>query len=85
MYFTSGVRWIDCAWLKYTVSPYYTNTVGNAKVGYDTSVNQWYVNITGVQDSIFSATYLWYARVRLYGNANYFYYTSKVYNFNGNL
>jgi hypothetical protein len=63
------------------------NNVGNAKVGYDASVSQWYVNITGVMDSAFSVTDLWYVRVRLYanGNGNYLYYTSKVYNFNGGL
>lgn len=87
LYFTSGVRWLDTAWFRYSVSPYYTNAVGNAKVGYDTASSRWYVNITGVQDSVFSATYLWYVRVRLYasGNGNYIYYTSDIYNFNGNL
>ena len=87
MYFTSGVRRVEAAWFRYAVSPSYLNAVGHAKVGYDTTVNQWYVNITGVMDSVWSSTYLWYARVRLYadGNGNYFYYTSYVYNFNGNV
>lgn len=87
LYFTSGVRAIDNAWFRYAVSPFFTNSVGNPKVGFDSSNSQWFVNITGVQDSIFSATYLWYVRVRLYasGNNNYIYYTSSIYNFNGNL
>lgn len=81
------MRAIDTAWFRYSVSPYYTNPVGHAKVGYDTSSSQWYVNITGIQDSVTSATYLWYVRVRLFasGNGNYIYYTSYVYNFDGNL
>jgi hypothetical protein len=87
LYFTSGVKWLDCAWFRYPPSPYFTNQVGNAKVGYDASANQWYVNITGVQDSYVSTSYDWSVRVRLYasGNGNYIYYTSYVYNFNGNL
>ena len=87
IYFTSGVRWIDTAWMEYAVSPSYVNKVGNAKVGYDSSNSQWYVNVTGIMDSITSASYHWYVRVRLYanGNGNYFYYTTSVYNFNGML
>lgn len=87
LYFTSGVRLLETAWFRYATSPYYTNAVGNAKVGFDTSNSQWYVNITGVQDSITNAAYHWYVRVRLYasGNGNYIYYTSYVYNFDGNL
>lgn len=86
-YFTSGVRYVDAAWLRYQVSPSYTNTVGNVKVGYDTTAGKWYLNITGVMDSVWSATYLWYVRARIYasGNGGYFYYTSYVYNFNGGL
>lgn len=87
IYFTSGVRWIDAAWIRYAISPSYVNKVGNAKVGYDSSNSQWYVNVTGIMDSLTSATYNWYVRVRLYanGNGNYFYYTTSIYNFNGML
>jgi hypothetical protein len=87
LHFTSGVRYVEDAWFRYAVSPFYTNALGYAKVGFDTTANQWYVNITGVMDSVWSSTFLWYVRVRLYanGNANNFHYTSSVFNFNGNL
>jgi hypothetical protein len=87
IYFTSGVRWIDTAWMRYSTWPNYVNKVGNAKVGYDSSNSQWYVNVTGIMDSYTDASYHWFFRVRLYanGNGNYFYYTSSVYNFNGML
>ena len=87
IYFTSGVRWIDAAWMRYAVSPSYVNKVGNPKVGYDSSVSQWYVNITGITDSIVHSSYHWYFRVRLYanGNVNYIYYTASTYNYNGML
>lgn len=86
IYFTSGVRLVEDAWFRYYPSPYFTNPNGKPVVGYDTVAGQWFVNITGFQDSYFSSTYNWYVRVRLYanGNSNYFYYTSTVYNFNGN-
>lgn len=87
IYFTSGVRWIDAAWIRYAVSPFYVNKVGNPKVGYNSSNSQWYVNVTGITDSLVSSTYNWYVRVRLYanGNGNYIYYTTSIYNFNGML
>lgn len=83
LYFTSGISSIDAAWLRYGTSPSYFNAVGCTKIGYNSVNSQWYVNITGVSDSIFSTSYAWYVRVRLYANANNFYYTSYVYNFNG--
>ena len=62
------------------------NRVGNVKVGLDTSNNDWYFNITGVQDSHFNSGQHWYTRVRLYpNNNNRVYYTSYVYNYNGQL
>lgn len=86
-YFTNGIRYIDYAYSWYQVSPSYINKVGDVKVGYDTSASMWYMNITGVMDSIWSSTYLWYVRARLYasGNGGYFNYTTYIYNFNGGL
>jgi hypothetical protein len=86
-YFTNGIRYVDNAWLWYQVSPSYTNALGHVKVGYDTAAAKWYMNITGVMDSVWSSTYLWYVRARLYasGSGGYFNYTSSVYNFNGGL
>ena len=55
-------------------------------VGYDSGISQWYIKITGVQDSHFSASNNWYLRVRLYANNNNrVYYTSYIYNYNGQL
>jgi len=76
---------IDEAWFRYDISPYYINKVGYIKTGYDTTANRWYINITGVMDSIHQQSQHWYARVRLYANDNSISYTSYVYNFNGNL
>lgn len=82
--FTNGVRWIDAAWFRYYSSV--INKVGSAAVGFNSNNNRWYVNITGVQDSHFSASNHWYLRVRLYANNNNrIYYTSHVYNYNGQL
>ena len=62
------------------------NKVGNVKIGFDTSNNQWYYNVTGIQDSHFSASNHWYVRLRFYANNNnHIYYTSSVYNYNGQL
>jgi hypothetical protein len=60
------------------------NPAGLATVGYNTASSQWYVNITGVQDSSFSASNNWYLKVRLYANNNnYVSYNSQVFNYNG--
>ena len=83
VYFTSGVRWVESAWMRYYSSV--INRVGCVKVGVAAN-GQWYFNITGVQDSHFSASNHWYTRVRLYANNNNrVYYTSYVYNYNGQL
>ena len=79
MYFTSGVKSLDSAWMRYYSSV--INKVGSVKIGVDPSNNQWYYNVTGVQDSHFSASNHWYVRVRLFANNNNrIYYTSYVYN-----
>lgn len=79
--FTSGVRWVEAAWLRY--DPTVINPTGNTQIGIDSS-NQWYVKISGVQDSHFSASYHWYLRVRLYtNNNNRVYYNAQVFNYNG--
>ena len=84
MYFTSGVKSLDSAWMRYYSSV--INKVGSVKIGVDPSNNQWYYNVTGVQDSHFSASNHWYVRVRLFANNNNrIYYTSYVYNYNGQL
>ena len=78
------MRWVESAWFRYYSSV--INKVGSARVGFDTSNSQWYANITGVQDSHFSASNHWYMRVRLQANNNNrVYYTSYVYNYNGQL
>lgn len=80
--FTGGVRWIDTAWFRY--APGVINPSGSPKVGYSTTSSQWYINITGVQDSSLSSSYNWYLRVRLFANNNnYVSYSSYVYNYNG--
>ena len=82
--FTAGIRWIDDAWFYY--APSVINPVGSAKVGYNTATSQWYINITGVQDSAFSASNNWYLKVKLYcTNSNSVTYSSSLYNYNGQL
>ena len=55
-------------------------------VGYNTNNNRWFVNITGIMDSSFVSSQHWYVRVRmLANNNNRVYYTSGVYNYNGEL
>ena len=85
MYFTNGVRLIEDAWFRYSISPFYINKAGSIKSGYDTSVNRWHINITGIMDSIQQESQHWFVRVRLYANDNSISYTSSIYNFNGNL
>lgn len=76
------MRWIDTAWLRY--QPGVVNLAGSPKIGFNTGNSRWFVNITGVQDSSFSASYDWYLRVRLYpNNNNLITYTSILYNYNG--
>lgn len=82
LYFTGGVRWIDSAWFRYHSGS--INALGSAQIGFDSGNSQWFINITGVQDSVFQASYNWYLRVRLYAtNANYVSYSSYLYNYNG--
>ena len=82
VYFTSGIKSLEHAWMRYYSSV--INKAGSVKIGYDTSRSQWYYNITGVKDSHFSASNHWYIRVRFYANNNNrVYYTSYVYNYNG--
>lgn len=82
LYFTAGVRWVEAAWFRY--GPGVINTVGSAEVGYNSTNSLWYVNITGLQDSSFSASNNWYLRVRFYATtSNYVTYSSYLYNYNG--
>jgi len=83
VYFTGGVRLVEEASLRYPPSPNYINKVGYVKHGYDTSVNRWYLNISGIMNSITTANEKWYARVRLYADSTNISYTSQIFNFNG--
>jgi hypothetical protein len=73
--------------MRYTGAPAIINNVGNPIVGYDSSVNQWYVNITGIKDSAVLSSKHWYCRIMLYanGDGDYIYYTASTYNYNGML
>jgi hypothetical protein len=83
IFFTSGIKSIEQAYFRYSISPNYFNTLASPKFGL--SGGQWFINITGVSDSIISSTYLWYVRVRLYASSTSFGYTASTYNFNGQL
>ena len=80
--FTGGIRWLEDAWFYY--APSVINPTGSTKIGYNALTSNWYVNITGVQDSSFSSSHNWYLKVRLYAsNNNYVTYSSYLYNYNG--
>ena len=82
--FTSGIRWLEEAWFYY--APGVINPAGKAVIGFNSGSSQWYVNITGVQDSSFSSSNNWCLKIRLYANNdNAVSYSSSLYNYNGQL
>jgi hypothetical protein len=47
--------------------------------------NQYYLNVSGMSDSVYSVSSDWYLRVRLYCTSNTIYFTSITYSLNGEI
>ena len=82
--FTSGVREIEWANIRYSTSPEIVNNVLEITIFKDNS-NYWCLRIKGMDDGLYSSSQRWIIRMRFYPNGNTLSYVSYTYNFNGEL
>lgn len=80
--FTSGVTNIEWVHGRYQYSPNYFNNILQINIGKN-QANQFYLNISGMTDSVYSVSYDWLIRVRMFCNANTIAYSSTTYALNG--
>ena len=80
--FTSGVKEIEWAIIRYSTSPEIVNNVLQVSIFKDSS-DYWCLRIKGMDDNLYSSSQRWIIRMRFYPNGNTLSYVSYTYNFNG--
>ena len=77
--FTSGVRLIEEAEVRFEQSPYIVNPLLAIKIYKDPTDNKWCLKVTGMNDNVYSSTYDWIIRMRFFPNSWNLTYVSTTY------